>query len=111
MSKRLVVPIKTTVTVAAGAGSFNLGPFAGALTYIVVEGPVNARGKLRLRDLDEGQDIFKDPKPTNPDPRLEFYTNEIRVPVNGAYRFFIESATADGAYVVYLIFEERPTRV
>lgn len=117
MAKRQIIPIKNTITVAGGVGQFDAALEGLILTYLVIEaGPVGApmpKGKIKLIDLDQtpDQDIFKDPKPGDADVILDFYNFEMRIPLNGNYRFKIEDANRDGDYTVYQVYEERPRRV
>lgn len=108
--KRLIIPVKATITVSGGTGSHDIQKFAGSMTYLVIEGPAGARGRVSVRDLDETQDLFRDPKGL-PLVAIDFYSNAMAIPLNGLYRISITSATEDGAYTVYYVLEERPTRV
>ena len=105
------------MTVASGSGEVVIPQIVGVplriLTYLVIEGPPGTRrGKIEITDeTNGGQSIFKDPKPGNPDVDLDFYTFEMRIPMNGDYKLKITDAQDDGAYKIYTITEERPRSV
>lgn len=116
MSKRLIIPTKQTMIVAAGIGEV-IVPKADTspvrvLTYLVIEGPPGARkGRVEITDEDEGLSIFKDPKPGDADILLDFYTFEMRIPMNGVYKIKIFDAQDNGDYSIYTAVEERQRNV
>jgi hypothetical protein len=65
---------------------------------------------VRVRDVDESQDIYRDPRKAPGKVDLEFYHQAMAVPLNGPSQIIIDQAD-DGAYSVYYVLEERPTRV
>jgi hypothetical protein len=112
--KRLVIPVKSSITVLAGTGFHvieNLaGGLTGAITYIVIEGVGGSKGRIKVRDIDNAQDIFRDPRVT-PLIGLDFYVQTVKIPINGTYHLILDSVNTDGSYTVYYVLEERPTRV
>jgi len=118
MAKRLIIPQKFIITVGVGGtGSVDLDfgagvRIAGTISYIVIIAGTggNPKAKIRIEDIDNGVDIFKDPKPGDPDVKIDFYTYEMRVPVNGAYKLTLNSAPV-GVHTAIVTLEERPTRV
>lgn len=115
MAKRLIIPVKAVVSVVAGTATIavpELTQFAGFFRYIVVEGPALAKGRVKIRDTDESQDVYRDPRDSRSALlNLEYYSQSISVPINGPCQIIIDSATVDGSYTVYYVVEERPTRV
>ena len=112
--RRLIVPLSFSFTAPLSGDDFVEIPFffSGALTYLKVE--TNAtpepKGKVRLEFVDLGQDIFRDPKPTNPDVFLDFYTQEVSIPVNGNYKLHLENLPA-GDYLGFMMLELRERRL
>lgn len=121
MGKRQIVPKKFTLAVSGGVGSVALdfglasspvGRMTGHITYVVIiAGPTGAptpKGKVSIADGDNSLDIYKDPKPGASDVLLDFYTYEMRVPVNGPYTLNLADVNRDGTYTALVVLEERP---
>lgn len=119
MAKRLIIPDKQTMTVAAGSGEVTIPAPTGipglVLTYLVIEqvipGASAPVGKVQIYDVDLDQVIRKDPKPGNNNVILDFYHYEMRVPLNGTYKVRVRDVDTAGDYVVYTVTEERPRSV
>ncbi len=112
MSKRLIVPVKATIAVLTGTGTLTVPEFAGYMRYLVIEGPgPTAKGRVRVRDSDVAQDIYRDPRKVPQTVDLEFYHQAMAVPLNGPCQIIIDNANVDGNYTAYYALEERPTRV
>lgn len=111
MAKRLIVPTKATLVVSDGVGTLSVPSFSGAFTYIAIEGPLSsAKGRIRVRDVDEDQDISRDPRKATQTIDLEFYNQAVRIPINGPSQIILDGAT-NGSYTIYYVQEERPQRV
>lgn len=111
MSKRLIIPNKATVMVSGNTGALVIPDFSGYIRYLAIEGPSSsAKGRVRVRDVDLSQDIFRDPRATPQKVSLEFYTQATDIPVNGVTQITIDNAD-NGSYIVYYVQEERPRRV
>lgn len=111
MAKRLIVPAKATLVVAGGIGTLSVPDFSGFFRYLVVEGPsASAKGRVRVRDVDLTQDLFRDPRMAPQRVSLEFYTQATAIPINGPSEIIIDTAD-DGSYTIHYTLEERPRRV
>lgn len=110
MPKRQIIPEKLSFTVVAGIGSIALPFTAGFLRYLVIIGPANAQGRVKVYDRDNTMDIRRDPRaPANGKVPLEFYTSEMNVPMNGLLGYELRLDNADaGPYTALAVLEERP---
>ena len=112
--KRLLIPATFEFT-KAGGDTFLEIPFffAGVITYIAIEGiglGGNKKGKVRILNVDNSREVFKDPKPDDPNILLDWYTFEMRIPVNGNYKIRLEDIP-DGLYKGLIMLEVRVQRV
>lgn len=112
--KRLILPVTFSFTITGGGEDFVEIPFffTGHITHLVLEttAAMNPKGKVRIEDVDSAGNVFRDPKPGDQDVRLDFYSFEMRIPVNGNYKIHFSSLPT-GDYTGIFNLEERPTRV
>ena len=111
MPVRQIIPVKFTITVSSGEGTFDTGILAGTLRRIVFKAPGGpaVTGRIKLRDEDRSFDIFIEPEPGEIEVDLKFFQLPIEIPVNGDYSWALEDVTRDGDYTGYYILEERQT--
>ncbi len=114
-NKRLVIPAKFLFAIPASGDAFVEIPFffSGTTTHLTISS-ANAdgdkKGKCRIEHVDNALDIFRDPRPGDMDVLLDYYTFEMRLPINGNYKLhFSDMPTGD--FVGLITFEERPRRV
>ena len=113
MAKRQIIPTKFTVTVVGGVATIPFGNLQGTIRHLVIiadPGIINPKGELTINDLDNAMSIFMDPKPTEPKINLDFYEEEMSIPVNGDYELTF-SATTNGDYEILLTITEPLKRI